>query len=325
MKKVLLIDVDSTIPNLALMKISAFHKAKGDEVGFKIKDPDLVYASIIFTENKHKLYFIKDDYPNAEIQIGGSGYSFEVLQDEIDRIMPDYSLYNANFSIGMTTRGCIRNCPFCVVRRKEGHIRKYMHISDFHQEDHKEVMLLDNNILALKDHFMENMDYIMEKNLKVDFNQGLDVRLLDDEILEILKKIRFKELRFAWDDMATKKIIMEKLDIIVNNFEDLKHNVSFYALVDFNTNIIEDLERVDAFRSREILCYIMPYQKIYEGQSEPLGQKHITSLERYCNKRNLYFKYDNYWQFLKGEYSLKYYLKILNEYNKIRGVRNGKD
>ena len=170
-RRVKLIDVDSKIPNLALMKISAWHKEQGDIVSWDEPNPDIVYASIIFTVNRHKLYFLEQSYPNAEIHIGGPGYSFEKLPKEIDSMFPDYSLYGCDYSLGFTTRGCIRNCPFCIVRRKEGYIRRYMRIEQFHDPKHKKVVLLDNNILALKDFFIENMEYVAEHDLIVDFNQ----------------------------------------------------------------------------------------------------------------------------------------------------------
>ncbi|MCK4544949.1 hypothetical protein KAU43_05375, partial [candidate division WOR-3 bacterium] len=113
-----------------------------------------------------------------------------------------------------------------------------------------------------------------------------------------------------------------KLKLIEKNFSDLKHNCSFYVLVEHNTNIIDDLERVHYLRMKGIPSYIMPYQKIYNKQSEPIRHKHTKSLERYCNIRRFYFKYLNYWEFLKEEYSLNYYLKILAEYNKLKGEIN---
>lgn len=124
--KVLLIDMDSTIPNLALMKVSAYHKSKGDEVGFHVYDPDKVYCSIIFKKNKHKADGLRFLYPDAELDIGGSGYDLhKVLPPEIESMTPDYSLYPENQSYyGFTTRGCIRHCPFCIVHDKEGKFRR---------------------------------------------------------------------------------------------------------------------------------------------------------------------------------------------------------
>ena len=329
MRTIRLIDVDNQdkplkyrYPNLALMKISAWHKQLGDIVSWNETDPDIVYASVVFTENKHKLYWLKTTFPNAEIKIGGSGHSFETLPDEIDRIMPDYSLYNTKKSYGFTTRGCPNKCKFCIVDKKEGNIRPYMEIKEFHNPKHKNIVLMDNNILALKDWFRKNMEYVKDHNLKVDFNQGLDIRKIDADIIEILKGINFKELRFAWDSMAVSNIVKKKLDMIEKEFWDLihiQHRCSFYVLVEFGTNIVQDLERVHYLRNKNIVSYIMPYQQIYPHQPQPTRQRHTKSLERYCNKRNTYYKYDTYWDYLEDYYSLPYQLKILHEYKKAGG------
>ncbi len=332
MKKIRLVDVDAIADkkrkkkrrrysNIALMKISAWHKQQGDQVSWDEPNPDIIYASIIFTENKDSLYFLQNDFPNAEIHIGGSGYSFDVLPDEIDMMMPDYSIYEGKYNIGFSTRGCNRKCPYCIVYMKEGKIRKYMEIKQFHNPKNKNIVLLDNNILALKGWFKKNMAYVKKHNLKVDFNQGLDIRLINQEVLDILKGIRFQELRFAWDTMDISKTVKEKLKLIEKNFVELKHNCSFYVLVEHDTNIVDDLERVHYLRMKGIPSYIMPYQKIYKGQSEPIRQKHTKSLERYCNKRDFYFKYLTYWDFLREEYSLNYYLKILGEWKKLVGEK----
>ena len=100
--RILLIDIDSKIPNLALMKLSAYHRTCNDDVGFDITDPDKVYASVIFRKNKHLVDGLKFYYPNADIIIGGSGYDISVsLPDEIELMKPDYSLYpECDYSIG---------------------------------------------------------------------------------------------------------------------------------------------------------------------------------------------------------------------------------
>ncbi|NCA74557.1 MAG: radical SAM protein, partial [Gammaproteobacteria bacterium] len=153
MTKVLLIDVDSTIPNLALMKVSAYYKQLGYEVGFSIVDPDIVYSSIIFRKNGHKSDGLRFYYPDAEINIGGSGYDLKKeLPPEIEATRPDYDLYpECDHYLGFTSRGCIRNCHFCIVRKKEGPFRKVQDVSDICTgRNFKSCVLMDNNILADK-------------------------------------------------------------------------------------------------------------------------------------------------------------------------------
>lgn len=119
---VLLIDIDSKIPNLALMKISHYHKDRRDNVGFNISNPDKIYASVIFKKNKHKVDGLHLMYPDAEIDIGGSGYDLhKSLPQEIEDLSPDYSLYpDCDTYYGFVSRGCIRNCHFYIVPKKEG-------------------------------------------------------------------------------------------------------------------------------------------------------------------------------------------------------------
>lgn len=193
--KVLLIDVDSTIPNLALMKISAYHKSKGDEVGFNVNDPDKVYASVIFKKNRHLVDGLQFYYPHAEIDIGGSGYDLKkVLPDEIERMTPDYDLYpECDRYYGFTTRGCIRHCPFCIVPKKEGKFRRLYSsplwalesITGFRQK-YDQICFLDNNILADKEWFLDLAEHLAQLGKKVDFNQGLDIRLVDKDIAKAL-------------------------------------------------------------------------------------------------------------------------------------------
>lgn len=192
-RRVRIVDIDSIIPNLALMQISAHHKQQGDIVGFDIEDPDLIYISCIFSKNASLARGIQTLYPDADVILGGSGF-YDVnnltnanFKREIpvsaQKIKPDYSLYpKAEYDLGFTTRGCFRKCPFCIVREKEGNIHKWQHISEFHDPKHKIVHLLDNNIYAIRDWFFENTDYCINNNLKLRVLPGFDIRILTDEI-----------------------------------------------------------------------------------------------------------------------------------------------
>ena len=282
--EILLIDVDSKIPNLALMKISSYHKKLGDHVGFNISDPDRVYASIVFTENKWKGNGIKKMYPNVSVVIGGSGYALKKeLSDDIEHMIPDYDLYNIDYSMGFTTRGCIRKCPFCIVPQKEGKLRPHCTIFEFWNTKHKHIMLLDNNILADHDHFNIIAQQIMDNNLSVDFNQGLDIRLINDVNANILSELRVKpDYRFAWDNPNDEQVIKEKIKILKD------HNINhclFYVLVGFNTTQEQDLHRLQVLKELDQRPYVMRYKSCN-------GNRWYNDLASWANQQRFFMKMD---------------------------------
>lgn len=253
--KVLLIDVDSTIPNLALMKISGYHKQKGDQVGFNIGDPDRIYASIVFSKNKWKGNGIKQMYPNVVVDVGGSGFSLDnKLPNTIEHTMPDYDLYNVDYSMGFTTRGCIRKCTFCFVPKKEGNIKYNADIYEFWNTNHSHIVLLDNNILALPDHFEKIANQLLKNHCSVDFNQGLDIRLVNDDNAELLSKLRVNpHYRFAWDCLKDEKKVVDGIEILKN------HGINqslFYVLVGYDTLKDEDF-RIPGFELIILILSIM--------------------------------------------------------------------
>jgi hypothetical protein len=275
--KILLIAPDSVIPNLALMKISQYHKNKKDQVSWKTKDPDVVYCSIVFSENRWKGVALHSMYPEAIINIGGSGFSYQNLPENIEHIMPDYSLYpEINYSIGFTTRGCIRNCKWCIVPKKEGKIKANADIYEFWDPKHKHIMLLDNNILALPDHFEKIAKQLIEHDLTVDYNQGLDIRLLNNKNAKTLSKLRVKpDYRFAFDHPKDKNIIEKKMPLIKKH---LVKQALFYVLVGFNTTIEEDLLRLNFLKDHGQRAYVMRYKscrgiKIYNDLSAWANQQ----------------------------------------------------
>lgn len=194
-----LYNVDSVIPNLALMKISAYHKAQGDEVLWylPLEDYDKIYASQIFTDSQLEA--------KNGMDVGGSGYSLKkTLPKEIEDIRPDYSIYpDCDYSLGFTTRGCIRKCDFCFVPEKEGKIHEYRKVGDIWRGKGN-LVLLDNNILAMPEKFVEVLEFCSKYNIQADFNQGLDCRLVTDSIVKLLikyKKHFDPEVRFAFDSL----------------------------------------------------------------------------------------------------------------------------
>jgi hypothetical protein len=189
-----------TFPNLALMKISAWHKKQGDTVEWHMPlesdKYDRVYSSKVFDFTPVNAYL-----PLEKTIKGGTGYGlYAELPKEIDKIFPDYSIYpECDYAIGFLTRGCIRTCEWCVVPRKEGLIRKYCEVGQIARSDTNKIVFMDNNVLA-HPHGVEQIKLLGEAPYNIDFNQGLDVRLLTERIIDYLARCRWtKYIRFSCD------------------------------------------------------------------------------------------------------------------------------
>lgn len=273
-----LIDVDShNYPNLPLMKLSAWHKAQGDSVEWYQPmfsgHMDIVYMSKVFSFTHDYEYFIDAD----TIIKGGSGYCIDLVDGkeiyhaerdtqlpyEIEHIYPDYSLYpeeTKDTAYGFLTRGCPRGCDFCHVKSKEG-LRsfKVADLSEFWRGQ-KKIVLCDPNTLACKDH-MDLLEQLVESKAKVDFNQGVDIRLVNDRNLELLKKIRIDSIHFAYDRYQDKDIVEPKLKAFKYATGYKKQKVLVYILVNFDTTIEQDLHRIYFVRSLGFQPFPMVYDK----------------------------------------------------------------
>ena len=215
--KIGLIDVDSHhFPNLCLMKLSAYHKTKGDTVEWwnGLEKYDIVYKSKVFTEE----YTTEENtviHADKVIE-GGTGYGLEnKLPYKIEHCYPDYSLYTErtkNIAYGLLTRGCPRDCPFCIVSQKEG--KQSIKVADLSEfwRGQKTIKLLDPNLLACKDH-VELLQQLIDSKSYVDFTQGLDARCINEENAELLAKIKVKMIHFAFDDIKQEKSIIEGLKL----------------------------------------------------------------------------------------------------------------
>ena len=261
--KVGLFDIDSKYHNLALMKISAYHKQKGDEVEFYNplwhSNYDEIYCSKIFKKS-HK----NDGYIREDMICGGSGFEYLTLLPEyIEHIKPDYDLYNLRYSLGFTTRGCIRNCKFCIVPEKEGKIREHAEVEEFLNPKSNIVVLLDNNFLALPSH-IKKLQLFINKDWRMDFNQGLDARLINKENAKLLAKIKYKEIiRFAWDNIKDETEIISGLELVIKA-GIRPRNITVYVLIGFDTTFEEDLYRIQRLRDIKdergsIKAYVMNY------------------------------------------------------------------
>lgn len=285
--KIGLIDVDShNYPNLALMKISAYHKAQGDDVEWwwGLGQYDRVYMSKVFDNT----YSPNHPEPcNAkEIIKGGTGYSKkDVLPDEIEHICPDYSLYpdlTKDTAYGFLTRGCPNNCPFCGVCEKEGReSRKVADLSEW-WSGQKNIVLMDPNLLACREH-MDLLRQLAESGAWVDINQGLDVRLLTPKNIEAIKQIKIKEIHFAWDLMKNSKRIIKGLNLWKRYGKKNKHGSwgTVYVLVNFDTTMAENLYRIYKLQEMGFDPYVMIYDK-------PNAPREIRWLQRWCNNRVIF-------------------------------------
>lgn len=262
-KSISLIDVDGKWANLALMKISAWHKAKGDVVRLNGTKADIVYISCIFTKNRAKALGIASFYRSlgSKVLIGGSGINLTtVLPAEIENICPDYDLYNLDYSLGFSSRGCIRNCEFCIVPRKEGYIREV----EMNWIKHNEIMLLYNNFLA-SPKAEEKLKFFIKKKYKVCFTQGLDIRLLTPTFAKLLSKVnsrssKWRERRyyFAFDYPELEPLILEKIELL-SSVGISPSLLAFYVLVGFNTTFDQDKRRVEVLHKQGCIAFVMKY------------------------------------------------------------------
>ena len=285
--KVGLIDVDGhNFPNLALMKISAYHKLKGDQVEWCVPlcEYDVVYQSKVFDET-----YSKDiDYvPRAnEIIKGGTGYGLEnKLPDEIEHAYPDYSLYpelTKDTAFGYLTRGCPRNCHFCIVSQKEGrYSRKVADLSEF-WHGQRNIKLLDPNILACPSH-LDLLTQLADSKAYIDFTQGLDARLLTAQSIELVNRMKIKEIHFAWDYMSEEAAVIKGLKLYADKAKHKPHGHlgTVYCLTNYDTTIEEDLYRIYKLCDMNYDPYVMIYDK-------PSAPKKIRNLQRWCNNKFIF-------------------------------------
>lgn len=268
--KIKLIPLGCKIPNLALMKLSAWHKKHGDQVSLDEPDPDKIYVSSPFSYYKNFTY--EHFYPNADIEYGGYGFNNNQLPYKIEHTMPDYEIFDCEYSMGYTTRGCTRNCtkPPCIVPQCEGKLKHNSHIQEFHRKDHKKIMLLDNNILANKQAFLETANYITKHNLIL-MEHGFDIRLVDNDIAKALSNIKFlKQIHFALDIMFD----VENEIMLLNHNGIKSYRLMFYL---YEKDDFDDLhERFDYIISLGCDPFVMPDLK---------ASKKVKHFARFVNRR----------------------------------------
>lgn len=290
------IDVDSrNFPNLALMKLSAWHQSMGDTVewwwGFG--EYDRVYMSKVFDETYSP--DIPEPLNAGEIVKGGTGYGLDNrLPEEAEHIYPDYSLYpnlTKETAYGFLTRGCSRGCPVCIVAEKEGLVsRKVADLSEWRREQ-KYIKLLDPNLLACPDH-MELLGQLAESGAWVDFTQGLDARLLTPENIQAINTIRLKEIHFAWDYMSESGAVLRGLRLYKETANRKPHGKygTVYVLTNYDTTMEENLYRIKTLREMGFDPYVMIYNK-------PSAPREIRRLQRWCNNRRIFRSAPDFYQY----------------------------
>lgn len=296
-----LIDVDGHhFPNLALMRISAYHKSLGDTVEWWQTDfiyYDRIYMSKIFSD-AYSPDVQQEPLNCGEIIKGGTGYAITLGDDgkehfdkqahknlppEIERMFPDYSIYpQFIFAVSMTSRGCPRGCSFCHVAAKEGRCAvKVADVSDF-WNGQKEIQVLDPNITALKEKDKRNlMQQYKETGAVIEFNQGLDIRLLNEDDISDINSMRIKNLHFAWDNPGDD--LKEQFARYARLAKHKPHGGfgTVYILTGYNSTIEQDLYRIYTLRDLGFDPYIMVYNK-------PSAPKIIRALQRWCNNRIIF-------------------------------------
>ena len=314
--KIGLIDIDHhNFPNLALMKLSAYHKAQGDTVQWYDMFSghfDRVYISKVFTASEDYRYPIDAD----EVIRGGSGYQIhrvngkeqynaneQTLPPEIEHTFPDYDLYGIkDTAYGFLTRGCPRGCAFCHVAAKEG--RKSYKVADLSEfwNGQKNIVLCDPNLLACKD-WKPLLQQLIKSRATIDINQGLDIRMMTEEKAEMLNQCKLSQIHFAWDRYEDKDKVLPKFrlfrEVWSRHRKWNEHGIIVYTIVNFNTTPEQDLERVYTLRQMGYWAYIMVYDK--EHCTDPF----YKDLARWVNNRYIFAKCPTFDEYLKFKQNIK--------------------
>jgi len=312
--------LDGCYPNLVLMKLSSWHKMQGDTVEWydhmKAMETggefyDKVYVSKVFSFTPDYEFTILA----GEVEYGGSGYCISVGSDgrehfdkskdkelpyEVEHMMPDYALYGiTDTAYGFMSRGCPRGCSFCHVKDKEGLCsHKVADLSEF-WNGQKYIQLMDPNTLACKD-WKDILQQLADSKAYVDFNQGVDIRLMTAEKAEMLRKIKIKKIHFAYDRYQDKKFIEPRFITFSEVTGWKRDKVIVYVLCNFDTTIEQDLDRIMFLRNLNFSPYVMLYNK--NGLMR--GDIHFK-LARWVNNRMLFWRYatfDDYLLHIKETY-----------------------
>lgn len=269
----------NSFPNLALMKIAAHHNRRHDSVQWwnALEPFDRVYSSKVFTFTPEEMMLPEDTIK------GGTGYGiYNSLPDAIDAMYPDYSIYpHVDYAVGFLTRGCIRKCPWCVVPRKEGDIRPYRDWREVKRRDSRDIVFMDNNVLAC-DWGIEQMEDMIGEDVRIDFNQGLDARLISSEVAQIISQLKWKRfIRMSCDTDAM-------LDTVIDAVRRLAHyGVKPYRV--FTYLLVQDVKsaefRANELRKEGVEVFAQPYRD-FENNIEPTKEQ--RDFARYVNHKAIF-------------------------------------
>ena len=277
-------------PNLAITKIAGWHRYIGDEVEWYSPlseyTYDIVYMSKVFNFSPDYGYSM----PNAKrIVKGGTGYIISAndlpkrdsenveywptLPQRMDKAKPDYTIYPNipnDVAYGFLTRGCPNKCKWCVVPKKEGAIRPYMDVDDIAIDGRNKLVLMDNNFLAAGDYAHQQLDKIIERGYRVDFNQALDARLVTEEFAKKLANVKWLDknrIRFGCDTLTQVKECERAMKMIIS----YGFHGEFFLYTMLNDNFQECYNRIhywwdilqdqrEKHSSNWVYAYAQPYR-----------------------------------------------------------------
>ena len=287
--KVGLIDVDGrNYPNVPLMKLSAYHKRLGDDVQWY--EPlitghcDIVYMAKVFTFTEDYEWVVDAD----KIVRGGSGYYYpdggDPLPEEVEHCFPDYSLYGIeDTAYGFLTRGCPRGCGFCIVGEKEGRrSRKVADLSEF-WNGQKNINLLDPNFFACKE-WPELSDQLIQSKALVEFNQGIDIRVITKDMCDAIARMKIRRVHIAWDRMKDEADVINGIRLLQERTGWSRGMIECYCLTNYDTTFEQDVYRVEMLRDLNVDPYVM----IYNKDLLPAGHR-LKKLQRYANAKQVFW------------------------------------